>query len=206
MINKAKMVQALMEQADSSYGDMKSLHQGELDNFSQEAKSKQDIVLELFDSVGNIDEMILELEDQLELIDESTAEETQVKISMMKLIQALSGAMDDYSVLLTIIAQQSDKQENYLGVYQRALKLMIDQFDLPEDPALVEEILKRVLLGEDVELVIQELTKDQIIEQTTPPTDQLPAEETSTGNTQISPQEQARILIEEELKQSQGVK
>lgn len=194
MIDKSKMIQGLMAQADTSYSDMKEVHQGELENFSKEAQSKQEVITELFESVGNIDEMMNALEEQLELIDESSAEETQAKITMMKLIQALFEAMGDYSILFTIIAQQSDKQENYLGVYQRALQLMGDQLNLPEDPTLVEEILKRVLLGEDAEKVIQELTKDKILEQTTPPTKTLPKETTSEVVSQKSLKELANNI------------
>ncbi|WP_283393239.1 hypothetical protein [Photobacterium phosphoreum] len=200
-VNKNELIQQVLANVDQGYQTTTTQHEEELNHFSAEAQQEQEIMNSLLEDVNNLDEMLEELEEMIDLVDESTAEESQLKINMIKLIQVLGNTIDRFTVAFTIIAEQSENQDKYLGVYQKALLLLTDQFDLPEDPNIAKAIIERVLAGEDLQTVVSELTKTAIAEELTPP-DELPKEETATPmNSTLTAQDQARQLLDEELNQ-----
>lgn len=200
-VNKNELIQQVLANVDQGYQTTTTQHEEELNHFSAEAQQEQEIMNSLLEDVNNLDEMLEELEEMIDLVDESTAEESQLKINMIKLIQVLGNTIDRFTVAFTIIAEQSENQDKYLGVYQKALLLLTDQFDLPEDPNIAKAIIERVLAGEDLQTVVSELTKTAIAEELTPP-DELPKEETTTPmNSTLTAQDQARQLLDEELNQ-----
>lgn len=201
-VNKNELIQQVLANVDQGYQTTTTQHEEELNHFSAEAQQEQEIMNSLLEDVNNLDEMLEELEEMIDLVDESTAEESQLKINMIKLIQVLGNTIDRFTVAFTIIAEQSENQDKYLGVYQKALLLLTDQFDLPEDPNIAKAIIERVLAGEDLQTVVSELTKTAIAEELTPP-DELPKEETATPmNSTLTAQDQARqLLLDEELNQ-----
>ena len=200
-VNKNELIQQVLANVDQGYQTTTTQHEEELNHFSAEAQQEQEIMNSLLEDVNNLDEMLEELEEMIDLVDESTAEESQLKINMIKLIQVLGNTIDRFTVAFTIIAEQSENQDKYLGVYQKALLLLTDQFDLPEDPNIAKAIIERVLAGEDLQTVVSELTKTAIAEELTPP-DELPKEETATPmNSTLTAQDQARQLLDEGLNQ-----
>ena len=200
-VNKNDLINQVIASADQGYQTATAQHEEELTHFSAEAQQEQEIMNSLLEDVSNLDEMLEGLEEMIDLVDESTAEESQLKINMIKLIKVLGSTIDRFTLAFTIIAEQSENQGKYLGVYQQALLLLSDQFDLPEDPNIAKAIIERVLAGEDLQTVVSELTKEAIAEELTPP-DELPEEDTNTSITPtLTAQDQARQLLEEELKQ-----
>lgn len=200
-VNKNELIQQVLTSADQGYQTSTAQHEEELNHFSAEAQQEQEIMNSLLEDVDNLDEMLEGLEEMIDLVDESTAEESQAKINMIKLIKVLGNTIDRFTIAFTIIAEQSENQGKYLGVYQQALLLLSDQFDLPEDPNIAKAIIERVLAGEDLQTVVSELTKEAVAKELTP-ADELPEVETSTPMTStITAQEQARQLLDDELKQ-----
>lgn len=156
-----------------------------LSNMAQESKNKLSQLFEgglnfeelaqKLEELGEIDSQIEEIESLLtEYIDGSNPEELEAQKQMLTNIKAIRDGATGALETLQLLFEQLHAEEGFTQLANRALQLLAQNYNLPNDTATLEMIKKFLHEGGDLEKMIAEHTAEATQKITEPESKTLP--------------------------------